>query len=585
MCTVNKYIEKLFHAKEHHVIIAVKSQKSVPSARCGAGPAGGEGERSVLTIEMLIWDIRDRILFQRLENKVLPAHQAALLFDGKESLRGNRFYTGHWRDLPPTAPLGCVSSVFLCVLDDDAEWKGTPDATYRNLIVFSGSAVSLHNHIVSRLQAYNEWLERLRGGEELQTLIELAAEKTGHPMAIVNSFFQCVAISAVDDAASETLRELRDEGKTNYERARRMLPTEKAALHTERFFLDGDSVRLVDQVIRHGDKTTARILMDCPVDERESIALGYLDDLSRAIRPRILTDQTLREFFTDAMSMLLSDIIDQKVTDPDEIEQRRIVIPDMVKGTQYHPIVLKFQKQSQPTPYNYIMGHLKEIFPRSSTAQFNDGLVVLAAKDDYYDELEFDRAHLTEVLEQFNGYAGVGNCTRYLTSLRPLYIQAAAATRLGRVFCEDKTQRIFYYRDYSMYLMVDLAIESAVRQHKFGNITYLCQPGIMQVVTYDHDFGTDLMNTLRTYLKTGSNATACAQEMGVHRNTINYRINMIEDLLGYKLDRFETVLQLGISLHLLDYEELYLGCDPMSTMGKLNMPTNWDLYISMADKQ
>ena len=36
---------------------------------------------------------------------------------------------------------------------------------------------------------------------------------------------------------------------------------------------------------------------------------------------------------------------------------------------------------------------------------------------------------------------------------------------------------------------------------------------------------------------------------------------------------------------LLDYEELYLGCDPVSTMGKLNMPTNWDLYISMADKQ
>ena len=36
---------------------------------------------------------------------------------------------------------------------------------------------------------------------------------------------------------------------------------------------------------------------------------------------------------------------------------------------------------------------------------------------------------------------------------------------------------------------------------------------------------------------------------------------------------------------LLDYEELYLGCNPVTTMGKLNMPTNWDLYISMSDKQ
>ncbi len=539
----------------------------------------------MLNIDMLIWDIRDRILFQRLERSVMPAHQAALLFDGKETLRGNRFYIGHWRDLPPTAPLGCVSSLFLCVLDEGVKWDGPPDATYRNFILFSGTAVSLHNHIVSRLQTYNEWLERLRGEEDLQTLTDLAAEKTGHPLAIVNSFFQCVAIGGAEEGCSDTLRELRSEGKTNYERARSMLPTEKAALHTERFFLDDGGVRLVDQVIRQGDKTQARILMDCPADERESIALGYLDDLTRAIRPRILTDQTLREYFTDAMSMLISDIIDQKVTDPDEIEQRRALIPDMVKGTQYHPIALKFKPQSQPTPFNYIMGHLKEIFPRSSVAQFNNGLVVLAAKDDYYDELMFDRAHLMEVLEQFDGYAGIGSCTMYLTSLRPLYIQAAAATRFGRVFCEDKTQRIFYYRDYSMYLWVDLAIEAAVRQHNFGNITYLCQPGIMKVVDYDQTYGTDLMPTLRTYLKCGSNASATAQKMGVHRNTVNYRIGMIEDQLGYRLDDPDTVVKLSMSLLLMDYEERYLGCDPVSTMGKLNMPTNWDLYISMSDKQ
>ena len=539
----------------------------------------------MLNIEMLIWDIRDRILFQRLENSVLPAHQAALLFDGKETLRGNRFYIGHWRDLPPTAPLGCVTSIFLCVLDDDVKWDGPPDATYRNFILFSGTAVTLHNHIVSRLQTYNEWLERLRSEEDLQVVADLAAEKTGHPLAIVNSFFQCVAISGAGDGCSDVLRELRDEGKTNYERARSMLPTEKAALHTDRFFLDDGGVRIVDQVIRQGDKTTARILMDCPPDERESIALGYLDDLTRAIRPRILTDQSLKEYFTDALSMLLSDIIDQKVTDPDEIEQRRTVIPDMVKGVQYHPIVLKFRKQSQPTPYNYIIGHLREIFPRSSIAQYNNGLVVLAAKDDYYDELVFDRAHLMEVLEQFDGYAGIGNCTMFLTSLRPLYIQAAAATRFGRVFCEDKTQRIFYCRDYSMHLIVDLAIEAAVRLHTFGNITYLCQPGVMQVINYDKTYGTDLLLTLRTYLKCGCNASETAQKLGVHRNTVNYRLNTIEDLLGYPINKPDTFVKLSFSMLLMDYEELYLGCDPASTMGKLSLPTNWDLYISMSDKQ
>ena len=47
---------------------------------------------------------------------------------------------------------------------------------------------------------------------------------------------------------------------------------------------------------------------------------------------------------------LTSDIIDQRLTDPDEFEQRRSVIPDMVKGPYFHTICFKFQKQAQPTP-------------------------------------------------------------------------------------------------------------------------------------------------------------------------------------------------------------------------------------------
>ena len=539
----------------------------------------------MLTIEMLLWEIRDRILYQRLEDSVLPAHQAALLFDKREPVENNRFYVGHWRDLPERVPEGCESSFFLCVKDDENDAKELPDATFRNYIIFSGTAVSLHNHIVSRLQAYNEWLEQLRSEEDLQTLTQMAAQKTGHPLAVVNSFFQCVAISETGEKCSSALRELRDEGKTTYDRARSILPTEKTDLQKERFFLDDPDCRVVDQVIRQGDKTTARILMDCPPDERESIALGFLDDFARAIRPRILNDQNLRQYFTDAIALFISDIIDQKLTDPDEIEQRRMIIPDMVKGPLYHPIVFKFNQQAQRTPYNYIMGRLREIFPRSSAAQYNKGLVVLAAKEDYYDELAYDRALLTELLEQFDGYAGIGNCTSFLTSLRMLYIQAAAATRLGRFFCEDKSERIFYYRDYSMYMMVDFAIEAAVRQHKFGNISYLCQPGIMKVYDYDKQYGTELMTTMRTYLKCSGNATACAQKLGVHRNTVNYRINLIEDLLGYKMDNSNTMVSLSFSMMLLDYEQLYLGCDPLPTMGKLNMPTNWDLYISMSDKQ
>ncbi len=539
----------------------------------------------MLTMDLLLREIRDRIVFARLDGISMPANRNALLFDGEEPFLDQYFYVGDWRDLPEKAPENCGGSCFLCAEGDSFPDGMTPDDGYRNLVVFQGSVVQLHNFITKKLHSYDNWLSLLRSTEDLQMLTKLTAEKAGRPLAIVNSFFQRVTLEDGGLPCLEVFRELKEADKMTYERAREMLYTEKAMLHTERIFFTYGDVRVADQVIRQGDRTAARVLMECPEDENEGYVLAFLDDLTRTIKPRVLTDQSLRQYFTDAVSILIGDIIDQKITDPDEIEQRRRLSPDMVKGEQYHPVVIKFQKQSQRVPFNYISGHLKEIFPRSSVAVYNNGMVVLAAKNDYYDELEFDRKQLTELLEQFDGYAGIGNCTKFLTSLRSLYIQAAAATRLGRVFSQDKNQRVFYYKDYNMYFMVDLCIETAVRYHKFGNVSYLCQPGLIGLIRYDRKFGTQLYETLRVYLECSCNATLCAQKLNVHRNTVNYRINMIEELCNYSLDDVMTRMNISFSFMILDYEELFLGIDPVSTVGKLTMPTDWDMFISMSDKQ
>ncbi|MBE6914815.1 MAG: hypothetical protein E7472_07800 [Ruminococcaceae bacterium] len=539
----------------------------------------------MLTMELLLREIRDRIVFMRVDGITMPTNHNALLFDAEEPFLDQYYYVGDWRDLPSLAPEGCDGSCFFCAGGESLAHDAQPDISYRNLVVFSGSVVYLHNYITKKLRAYDDWMNLLRSTEDLQTLTKLTAEKAGHPIAIVNSFFQRVTLENGGQTFREVFEELAETNKMTYERAREMLYREKVMQHTDRIFFTYGDVRVADQVIRQGDRTAARVLMECPQDEDEGYVLAFLDDLTRTIKPRVLTDQSLRQYFTDAVSILIGDIIDQKITDPDEIEQRRRLSPDMVMGEQYHPVVIKFQKQSQRVPFNYISGHLKEIFPRSSVAIYNNGMVVLAAKNDYYDEVEFDRKHLMELLEQFDGYAGIGNCTKFLTSLRSLYIQAAAATRLGRVFSQDKSERIFYYKDYNMYFMVDLCVETAVRFHKFGNISYLCQPGLMGLIRYDRKFGTQLYDTLRVYLECNCNATLCAQKLNVHRNTVNYRINMIEELCNYSLDDVMTRMNISFSYMILDYEQLFLGVDPVSTLGKMTMQTDWDMFISMSDKQ
>ena len=244
----------------------------------------------------------------------------------------------------------------------------------------------------------------------------------------------------------------------------------------------------------------------------------------------------------------------------------------MVKGKFYHTIVIDFPNNASktPTPYNYITGQLSQIFHKCSVTTYKKHLIVIAPKKLYNEPLQFDRQNLYSLLERFDGYCCIGNCTKFLTSLRPIYLQTSACTKLGVIFREDKDERIFFYNDYCNYFYTYLCIEAAVKLHNYGAIAYLCTPGLIGILRYDRKNGTQLKETLQTYLCSNRNATLCAQKMFLHRNTINYRINTIEELLGTSLEDINLVRQLLFSLSILDYVEKYMGEDPLLSMVKLH---------------
>lgn len=66
----------------------------------------------------------------------------------------------------------------------------------------------------------------------------------------------------------------------------------------------------------------------------------------------------------------------------------------------------------------------------------------------------------------------------------------------------------------------------------------------------------DAQGTLRTTLEAwcahDGQAQACAQSLGIHRNTLRYRLERIAELSGLDLDRLEQRLQLSLGLGLLE---------------------------------
>ena len=71
-----------------------------------------------------------------------------------------------------------------------------------------------------------------------------------------------------------------------------------------------------------------------------------------------------------------------------------------------------------------------------------------------------------------------------------------------------------------------------------------CNEKLKKLEEYDHANGTFLQETLIAYYMNGFNVGKTAEVLYIHRNSLQYRINKIEELLGLELDDYMEYLDL-----------------------------------------
>ncbi len=71
-----------------------------------------------------------------------------------------------------------------------------------------------------------------------------------------------------------------------------------------------------------------------------------------------------------------------------------------------------------------------------------------------------------------------------------------------------------------------------------------CNKNLEKLEEYDHANGTFLVDTLLAYYMNGFNTANTAKELYVHRNSLQYRLNKIQELLDFELDDYIKYLDL-----------------------------------------
>lgn len=86
------------------------------------------------------------------------------------------------------------------------------------------------------------------------------------------------------------------------------------------------------------------------------------------------------------------------------------------------------------------------------------------------------------------------------------------------------------------------------------NLDLYISPAIHIIETYDKENNTELSKTLKAYLECLFDKNKTAQKLCIHRNSLTYRLNRIEEIANISLDDLMTVIGLLCSYNIVEFK-------------------------------
>lgn len=87
------------------------------------------------------------------------------------------------------------------------------------------------------------------------------------------------------------------------------------------------------------------------------------------------------------------------------------------------------------------------------------------------------------------------------------------------------------------------------------DLEMFCDPSLKMLDTYDKKHGTEYLHTLKTFLLNERNIAITAKSLHIHRNTLLYRIERLNNMLLSDLDQEQNRLRIQISLYIIENQK------------------------------
>lgn len=222
---------------------------------------------------------------------------------------------------------------------------------------------------------------------------------------------------------------------------------------------------------------------------------------------------------------------------------------------RHYLVLLMEVEQNREIDWQLLCSYACEYFKRKRidgiSVYWRNYLLVLipALREDilgkYLESLnQKDVKKFKEIIEnKFNIITSLGISQTYpLEKLHKSFEEARVALTLPRLM--EKMKFIQYFSE--------LGIYSFVFSQSLEKIKSYCLKNLGQLIEQDNDTDCSLLPTIRTLLDSGFSMKSTADSLHIHVNTLYYRINKIEQLLGIDLSKMSTQVELYIAIKVWD---------------------------------
>lgn len=136
-------------------------------------------------------------------------------------------------------------------------------------------------------------------------------------------------------------------------------------------------------------------------------------------------------------------------------------------------------------------------------------------------------------------YLGIGDNLQNLDHISTSYKQALKMMNFNKK--QGKKNEFCLYRELGLYKLFFALENTKVLEEYYEDCLGLLEE-------YDLRKNTNYIEVLRLYLENNGSINETAETLFLHRNTVNYKIRKIEEMLGCNLSRIETRSKLHIAL-------------------------------------